>query len=178
MNIKDISVLLIPIAVALLPFIWGFTSSTIRRRQFRELILRELEEIGPHPKEKDDEKDGSNWSDHHADKKFIHTQIFSKPTENRDFILSLKSNLVYYVNQLWNSKSNPDQWIYFISMIEKEIPFFQFQHRGKIRKIKIEWYVLMKEYHVSFKDNFETKFCPKPVELSVEDSERIRIAQK
>jgi hypothetical protein len=37
----------------------------------------------------------------HLKKRFIHKAIFAKPSENRDFILSLPPDLAYNMAQLW-----------------------------------------------------------------------------
>jgi len=37
----------------------------------------------------------------HLKKRFLHEAIFGKPSENRDFILSLPPDLAYNIAQLW-----------------------------------------------------------------------------
>jgi hypothetical protein len=54
----------IPLAIALLPLIWGLTAAFIKRIQFRKLILREIEEIGPHPPKRVPEK--QSWTEAHS----------------------------------------------------------------------------------------------------------------
>jgi hypothetical protein len=146
MTTKDIlDIVLIPLAVVLLPLIWAFCASLFRRTQFRNLILREIEEIGPFPLDRSSLPSGNSWTDHHTQKRFLHKEIFEKPTENRDFILSLSPDLVYHVIQLWQSKDNHDQWLYMISQIKSQA---YCSRRNKIQKVEDKWRSLMREYGV------------------------------
>jgi len=175
-TVKDwLDIIIIPVALAFLPLIWGLTGWWIRRVQFQDLIFRELEEIGPYPPKRKQAKDKLNWSEHQNSKKFLHIGIFEKPTENRDFILSLSADIVYYVNQLWNSKEDAQQWLYMLSMLEKKIPLWKAHRRKRVAKVKREWYVLMKEYGQKFDDDFESKFCPKYSDLSKDECERLKL---
>jgi hypothetical protein len=88
---------------------------------------------------------GNSWTDHHTQKRFLHKEIFEKPTENRDFILSLSPDLVYHVIQLWQSKDNHDQWLYMISQIKSQA---YCSRRNKIQKVEDKWRSLMREYGV------------------------------
>ncbi len=149
MNTKDIlDIVLIPLAVALLPFIWSLSATLVRRNQFRNLILREIEEISPFPLDKASQSDGKFWTDHHTEKRFLHKEILAKPTENRDFILSLPPALVYYVTQLWRSQADPTQWLYMISQIRFQTPWWQPSRRKKIEQVKNAWCELMKDYGI------------------------------
>jgi hypothetical protein len=139
-----LSVFLIPLTLAALPLIWAFTTSRIRRFQLRKLVLRELEEVGPYPKDKREDK--KCWEEHHTKKRFMHTELLKKPTENRDVILSLPSDLVYHVNQLWNSKRDAEQWLEMLSKIEGDVPFWQSRRKREIKRVKREWCRLMREY--------------------------------
>jgi hypothetical protein len=142
-----LSVFLIPLTLAALPLIWAFTTSRIRRFQLRELVLRELEEVGPYPK--DARQEGKEcWEEHHTKKKFMHTEFLKNPTENREVILSLPSDLVYHVNQLWNSKKDAVQWLEMLSEIERrDVPFWQDDRREKIKRVKDDWCSLIREYN-------------------------------
>lgn len=156
MSTKDIlDLIVIPVAIVLLPLIWGLTVACIRRIQFQNLIFREIEEIGPHPPY-EAEKRKYKWTEYHSNKSegFIHRKIFSDPTNNREFILSINPNLVYYVTQLWASTKDPGQWLYMISQIEAVAPFYQIKRRHKIRDVRVKWYELMKEYGVPSDENF------------------------
>jgi hypothetical protein len=83
----------------------------------------------------------------------VHKELLKKSTENRDVILSMPCDLVYYVDQLWCSKDNAGQWLYFLCMIKKEVPFWQWRRRKCIQQDVIcKWYVLMKAYGESFDD--------------------------
>lgn len=149
--------IVVPIVVVFVPLIWQFTAWAIRRAQFRNLILREIEEVGPYPLERSGQN--GNWTDHHAKKQFIHRQIFENPTENRDFILSLAPDLVYCVQQLWSSQDNHEQWMYLLFKIQGHVPFWQQARRRKIEKVRRSWYALISEYGVEFKADSRT-FLP------------------
>jgi hypothetical protein len=97
-NLKDaLEVLIIPLVIfgigAWLP--WGLERQ--KRRVFINLIRREFSEMAPDPKAA---TTNGRW-DKHLKKRFIHEEIFGKPSENRDFILSLPPDLAYTVAQLW-----------------------------------------------------------------------------
>ena len=68
-----------------------------KRRAFINLIRRELGEMAPDPIIPEST---GQWPKH-LKKRFLHEAIFSKPSENRDFILSLPPDLAYNVAQLW-----------------------------------------------------------------------------
>lgn len=151
---------------ALLPLLWNLISSGYRRCQFRNLILREIEEIGPylqceieetgsHPGKPSSKEVRARWKEHHPKKRFLHRKIFKEPTENRDFILSLPPSLVYYVSQLWQSTDDAKQWLYMINKIDSEVPRWPTERREKINEVKRKWYLLMKAYGWSFDQGFE-----------------------
>ncbi len=97
---KDIiGVLVIPVSLALIALFWPELQLYYRRRAFRKLIFRELQEVGPYP---DVAKQGMQWWEH-LQKDFIHKRIFEDVSGNRDFILSLPAELVYLVSQLWDA---------------------------------------------------------------------------
>ncbi len=166
---EALPIIIVPIALALLPLIWGLSGWWIRRLQFQELIFRELEEIGPYPVTKEEADGRKHWSEHHNNKKLLHKEILDKPTENRDFILSLSSDVVYYVNQLWRFHDNAEQWLHMLSMLETKIPFWQGHRRKRLAKVKAAWYVLMREYGVKFKPAFYSKFS----DLSEEQTKHV-----
>ena len=176
MPIHDLlAIVVIPITVAALPLLWAITTSWIRRLQLRELILRELEEVGPYPLEKKSENGKNSWQDHHTQKRFLHREILDKPTENREVILSLPSSLVYHVNQLWNSKNDAEQWLYMLSKVAEEVPRWQSAHHKEIVKVRAQWYVLMREYGQSFDRRFVDQRILKS-SLSENQNRRIRAA--
>lgn len=115
MTPRDIlDIIIIPISLALIAWLWPAIQHWNRRRAFRRLIVRELEEISPHPQE----PTGEGWWTHQQ-KTFVHQAIFDNPSENRDFILSLEPDLVYYVTQLWQAKKDKDwsQWDYCLECL-------------------------------------------------------------
>lgn len=118
---KDIlDVLAIPLIIGFFALFWNSLQSLFKRRQFENLILRELGEISPFPKYKTKQ---TRWTEH-ITKKFIHQEIFKNSTDNRDFILNLQPDLVYFVKQLWTSIDNTHtddmvQWLYYLHEIAK-----------------------------------------------------------
>jgi hypothetical protein len=157
MGAKDwLEALVIPIGLALLPLIWVYFSSRWRRVQFEDLIYREIEEVSPHPILKADApKHYTNWTNHQPQKRFLHVEILEKPTENRDFIFALRAELVYLVTQLWKSKADAEQWLYFLQEIEQQMPVHRESQRNEIRKVRMRWHKLMKEYGVKFSREIE-----------------------
>ena len=124
LDIADI--VIIPIILALLALFWPAIQNWHRRRIFTKLIIRELSEISPYPEDPDPNNDKlSDWSSY-CQKKFIHKEIFDNPNENRDFILSLDPDLVYYISQLWDSleNNNPSQWCYSLQEVTLFIEYY------------------------------------------------------
>lgn len=124
LDIADI--VIIPMILALLALLWPAIQNWHRRRIFTKLIIRELSEISPYPKKPDPNNDKlSDWSSH-CQKKFIHKEIFDNPNENRDFILSLDPDLVYYISQLWGSlkNKNASQWCYSLQELTLFIEYY------------------------------------------------------
>jgi hypothetical protein len=156
MSAKDwLTVLVLPIGLALLPLIWAYLASRWRRMQFEDLIYREIEEAGPRPltSEEDVPDHYLNWTHHHPQKRFLHIEILDKPTENRDFIFALRADLVYNVTQLWKSKANAKQWLHFLNEIEKQVPARMLTRRARkirqqdnIRMVKNRWFELITQY--------------------------------
>ena len=110
LSAKEIlDIIIIPVTLALIALLWPTIQSWSRRRAFRRLIVRELEEISPHPPE----PTLKGWWEHQQ-KTFVHQAIFNNPSENRNFILSLEPDLVYFVTQLWQAKKEKNwaQWDY------------------------------------------------------------------
>ena len=115
-EIVDIlDVVVIPIVVVVIALLWSDIQSWHRKRKFKNLICRELEELKPYPEKKNPEK---NWNKHFS-KKLIHREIFNNVAENRDFILSLNPDLIYFVSNLWNAYDNSDyeQFKYYLNKI-------------------------------------------------------------
>jgi hypothetical protein len=139
---EALKVVVIPIALAVLALTWPTVQSRYRRRVFQRLILRELEELSPYPEEMKPDK---NWL-YHQNKKFIHQEIFRNPSKNRDFILSLDPNLVYFVSQLWNirkhEKPNDEQWLWNLENIYKN-----YDKTGKIKEVYDKWKGLIDSYN-------------------------------
>ena len=74
MDLKDIlAIIVIPISLAILAILWPEIQSRSRRRKVRRLIMRELSEISPYPKEATEE----GWWQH-CQKRFIHREIFQR----------------------------------------------------------------------------------------------------
>lgn len=138
---KDIiEILIAPVSLALIALLWAELQSAARRRAFRRLILRELEELEPFP---ENAEEGKHWHDHQR-KNFIHRTIFDAPSENRDFILSLPPDMVYFVSQLWGSLNNRDQvnWLHFLCQLSNP----EYDKKGKIKQAYQQWNALIRAY--------------------------------
>jgi hypothetical protein len=97
-TLKDLlDVVFIPIVIIVLGVLLPRMFERRKRRNFRSLIKRELEEMKPDPEK---QSYGKNWPQH-LGKRFIHEEIIKKPSENRDFILALPPKLTYSLAQLW-----------------------------------------------------------------------------
>jgi hypothetical protein len=139
-TIKDIlEVLVIPLVLLLIGKLIIWWDQKRKEKEFLKLIIRELEELKPHPLEK---KYDYEWCKH-LEKRFIHESIFINPSSNTDFILSIDPDIVYFLTQMWihfdkaNSATKPNkdsegltekerknllfdngtQWIYFLGKI-------------------------------------------------------------
>lgn len=92
---------------------WPWLQSQQRRLRFQRLIRRELEEVGPYPKQRNDQP---WWT--HLGKRFVHEEVFKETnvTANRDFLLSLHPSVTYQVSQLWIAFEKQDglQWQHFL----------------------------------------------------------------
>jgi hypothetical protein len=133
--------ILIPITLALIAQYWPAIQSRARQQSFQALILRELEEITPHPEEPSRE----GWWQH-QEKNFVHQKILNDVANNRDFILSLDPDLVYYVTQLWDSikadEPNWSQWDYYLKCLSDP----KYDRKGKITAARKKWIALYKAY--------------------------------
>ena len=141
MTPKDIlEIAVVPGALALIALLWPEIQSWSRRRAFRALILRELEEISPHPTKATLE----GWWQHQK-KQFIHRTVFAEASENLEFILSLEPDLVYFVTQLWQSleEADWDQWHYILRECLSKTAY---DKKGKIAKACTRWETLREEY--------------------------------
>jgi hypothetical protein len=97
-SVKDVlDVLLVPFSVALIAVLWPSLGARRRRVNFVRLIRRELEEAAPYPKEPDVNK---AWHEH-LTRRFLHEEIIGHPSDNVDFVLSLKPGLSYNLSQMW-----------------------------------------------------------------------------
>lgn len=138
--LNALSIVAIPVLLATLALAWPSIQSCNRRRAFQRLILRELEEIAPSP----EHAQGVGWWEHQR-KDFVHQKIFQKVSKNRDFILSPKPDLVYFVSQLWDAKAKKDdvQWLHFLQ--ELSVP--KYDKNGRIGKAREKWVTLCGEYN-------------------------------
>ncbi len=80
----------------------------------------------------------------HQRKEFIHQKIFQEASANRDFILSLRPDLVYLVSQLWDARRNQDddQWLYYL----QELGASRYDRTGEIRQVHKAWNALILQY--------------------------------
>jgi hypothetical protein len=105
------------------------------------LILRELQEIAPYPKKSEPNRSG--WWEH-QNKKFVHKKILADTSLNRDFVLSLPPELVYFVSQLWAAKDARDdgQWLHYLQKLSDP----KYDPSGKIAKARKKWVRLCNAY--------------------------------
>jgi len=138
-TLKDILDLLLPTILALIALFWPNLQALYKRRAFTRLILRELKELTPSPREPED---GKQWWEHQK-RHFVHQRIFEDVSANRDFILSLEPTLVYWVTQLWDSLESHDaeQWLWYLGNIAKK-----YDRRGEINKNHTLWKQLIETY--------------------------------
>lgn len=97
-NIRDlVDVLLVPLSAALLAVLWPFFSARRRRRNFEDLIRRELREAAPQSPNPD-----LLWHEH-LPRRFLHQDILADPVANTEFLLSLRPDLTYNRSQMWKA---------------------------------------------------------------------------
>jgi hypothetical protein len=97
-SLKDVlEVLLVPLSVGLIAVLWPAFGARRRRSNFERLIRRELEEAAPHSPDPGLDKP---WHEHMT-RRFMHEEVIGHPTENVEFVLSLKPELSYNLSQLW-----------------------------------------------------------------------------
>jgi hypothetical protein len=149
-SVKDILEILLPAAIALIALFWPNLQALHRRRVFTRLILRELEELMPFPREP---QDGQQWWAHQR-RQFVHRRIFAGVSANRDFILSLDPTLVYYVSQLWDALDNheADQWLWYLKNIAQT-----YDRRGDIKENHTLWSELIEAYSQKAKNETVAK---------------------
>jgi len=138
MNTKDwLQIVIIPVSLAMVALIWPLIQNWNRRRVFMALIRRELNEIGPYP----EQPEKSGWWEH-LSKNFVHRRIVTDVSPNRDFVLSLKPDVVYYVSQLWDAFGAKDdgQWLYYLGKLAED------DESGALAKIHKAWAGLCEQY--------------------------------
>jgi hypothetical protein len=146
-----LDVFVIPLVLTLIALAWPAIQAWYRRQAFLSLIRRELEEISPAPLEKVTQP--KSWTAYQR-KRYIHQKLFEEASQNRDFILSLPEDLVYYVSQLWGAKDDcdADQWLHFLDKLVSS------KHTGskKLRCASYKWKSLLIE---QFEDDLTAKTC-------------------
>ena len=163
MSAKDIlEVVLIPIALALIPIVWGLFTTNQRRRQFQRVIFRELSELTPHPRTRDEARAAlakePTWPQHMG-RMFVHREILSRQTENRDFILSLSPDVVYHVTQLWDAlrTGQPSEWLHHLCRLEEAAPR---KYRSGVTAGRQQWCrLLVEEYNVPLSEAEKRRYC-------------------
>jgi hypothetical protein len=130
-----VPVIIATIAAALAAF-WPWLQARQRPRQFERIIGRELEELGPWPREP---VEGKPWWEHlPTSKRFVHRDIFQEQSEDtRDLLLSLDANVIYEVNQLWAAFEARDgtQWLHFIEALAANRKL----RSGDLRAVRDAW---------------------------------------
>ena len=138
--IQFLDVVVVPISLFVFMILWPIAQSKYRGRQFRHLAKRELEEIGPFPETRLNQQ---KWTDH-QEKNFLHRDIISDVSENRDFILGLPPDLVYNLYQLWEARKAADaeQWLYYLEQLSSSEKL----KSRKLTKAAEAWKLLLKSY--------------------------------
>lgn len=108
-----IDVLILPLVLFVLGIWLPRLFERQRRITFINLIRREIKEMSPYPSlqamqtrpmtrsmDRKLESIHARWPEH-LGKRFVHENILKNVSENRDFILSLPPDLIYYLSQLW-----------------------------------------------------------------------------
>ena len=95
-DIKDILDVVVPLVIFLLGISWPLIQAQYRCGRFKLLARREMEEIGPNL----EPPQTNSWKDH-LTKEFVHQKIIESASDNRDFLLGLKPEIVYWLSQLW-----------------------------------------------------------------------------
>jgi hypothetical protein len=131
----------IPVGLAAAAGVNQWLGQYLKKRSFQRIVLRELEEISPHPPSR---MTNGQWNQH-LKPKFMHQKIFDAPSENADFLLRLPQNLVYFVNQLWAAKDagNSEQWLYFLCKLSCR----SYDPKRKIKAARDQWKALINEYN-------------------------------
>jgi hypothetical protein len=106
------------------------------------ILARELEEIKPHS---DTYTNGCCWKDYLC-KSFLHQKILNEISDNRDFVLDLDPDFVYFVSQLWKSYDGGDenQWIHFLEKLSKHE--YLKNQKSELSKIHDNWCNLIQQY--------------------------------
>jgi hypothetical protein len=149
-SFKEILDSLLPALLALIALFLPNLRALHRRRMFTRLILRELEELTPFPREL---QDGQQWWAHQG-RQFVHRRIFADVSANWDFILSLDSTLVYYVSQLWDALDSheADQWLWYLKNIAQTC-----DRRGDIKENHTLWSERIEAYSQKAKNEAVAK---------------------
>jgi hypothetical protein len=97
-SLKELlEVLLVPLSVGLIAVLWPEFGARKRRANFERLIRRELAEAAPYAP---NSSVNMAWHEHMT-RRFLHEEIIRHPTENVEFVLSLKPELAYSLSQMW-----------------------------------------------------------------------------
>jgi len=139
-SIKDVlEIVVVPLAIFLLGVFWPLIQAQYRCRRFRRLAHRELEEIGPRL----DLPDQDKWNKH-LTKEFVHKQIIESASENRDFILGLDPEFVYWLSQLWfaHRSGEADQWIHYAAALSKH----RYTRSDKLTEAVRQWRKIVDKY--------------------------------
>jgi hypothetical protein len=171
-TLKDVlDVVIVPIVIFGLPSIF----EAGKRRRFLKLIRRELREMKPEPSEKVEKWE---WPDH-LNKRFIHAEIFTHTSENRDFILSLPKKLAYEEAQLWSHAEkygsqtlaeHGASWCDYLWNVCKyfdrrnlwSLCKFVFRKPGTLHeKVYKPWETLILSYHPALKEGEHPRLTPR-----------------
>lgn len=164
-SIKDIlDVIIVPSALLAITLLWPWFQKERMKKTFLKLIKRELTELNPEEENLVSDSDSNSkakWCDH-LRKKFMHEAIFSDPSNNRDFILSINDDLAYYGIQMWmhfhkaeESKSEEKElinyhgkrWLDYLEGFCQKLPRWVISRKKRHQLCK-EWKKIVEHYEI------------------------------
>ena len=161
-TVELLQIVLVPLAVVLIPVVWGTFGAVQRRRQFGGLVFREVVQFHPSTKTLDDMKlelqHAPTWNEFTAPHILLHRQILGAPTENRDFILNLSPKLIYSLNQLWDAWDRGDwrAWLHNLCELEGLAPRAR---RTELANLRHEWCKVLADHFVRESSAELTMLC-------------------
>jgi hypothetical protein len=154
---KDIlEIVLVPLAIAVLGFLWPTLQAGRRRWEFLRLLRRELEEAGPTPATR---QQGCGWA-RHLEKRFLHQSLMpGQSSGDPSSMLSLKPELAYDLHQMWSAhaaaKDNQavelaQDWCSYLRSVSERLDRRMYLWRrtpGLTPTVWLSWHCLLEQYY-------------------------------